>query len=73
MVDGISAGIRMAEAVVGLDSGPHRAGAFAPPPAKARRGLSANLDAALTTAQNPAPQNAGNGGARQPAPSAPAN
>lgn len=52
VVDGISAGIRMAEAVVGLGSGPHRAGAFAAPPAKARRGLSANLDAALTTVQH---------------------
>ncbi|CAH0267821.1 hypothetical protein SRABI83_03562 [Arthrobacter sp. Bi83] len=54
VVDGISAGIRMAEAVVGLQSGHHRAGAFAPPPVKARRGLSENLDAALTTAQNAA-------------------
>ena len=51
VVDGISAGIRMAEAVVGLQSGPHRAGAFAPPPVKARSGLSENLDAALTAAQ----------------------
>ncbi len=51
VVDGISAGIRMAEAVVGLQSGPHRAGAFAPPPMKARRGLSENLDAALASAQ----------------------
>jgi Asp/Glu/hydantoin racemase len=51
VVDGISAGIRMAEAVVGLQSGPHRAGAFAPPPVKARRGLSENLDAALSAAQ----------------------
>ncbi|MBT2554050.1 aspartate/glutamate racemase family protein [Arthrobacter sp. ISL-5] len=52
VVDGISAGIRMAEAVVGLESGPHRAGAFAPPPVKARRGLSENLDAALAAAQS---------------------
>jgi Asp/Glu/hydantoin racemase len=51
VVDGISAGIRMAEAVVGLQSGLHRAGAFAPPPVKARKGLSENLDAALTAAQ----------------------
>jgi allantoin racemase len=51
VVDGISAGIRMAEALVGLQSGPHRAGAFAPPPVKARKGLSENLDAALTAAQ----------------------
>jgi allantoin racemase len=51
VVDGISAGIRMAEAVVGLQSGPHRAGVFAPPPVKARKGLSENLDAALTAAQ----------------------
>lgn len=54
VVDGISAGIRMAEAVVGLQSGPHRAGAFAPPPAKARKGLSENLDAALAAAQRAA-------------------
>lgn len=52
VVDGISAGIRMAEAVVGLQSGPHRAGAFAPPPVKARKGLSENLDAALAAAQS---------------------
>ncbi|SDP60782.1 Asp/Glu/hydantoin racemase [Arthrobacter sp. ok909] len=52
VVDGISAGIQMAQSVVNLQSGPHRAGAFAPPPAKPRRGLSDNLDAALTTAQN---------------------
>jgi allantoin racemase len=51
VVDGISAGIRMAEAVVGLQSGPHLAGAFAPPPVKARKGLSENLDAALAAAQ----------------------
>ncbi|WP_211882906.1 aspartate/glutamate racemase family protein [Pseudarthrobacter albicanus] len=54
VVDGISAGIRMAETVVALQSGPHRAGAFAPPPAKARRGLSENLDTALTAAQSAA-------------------
>jgi len=52
VVDGISAGIRMAEAVIGLQSGPHRAGAFAPPPVKARKGLSENLDAALAAAQS---------------------
>ncbi|MET3936818.1 aspartate/glutamate racemase family protein [Arthrobacter sp. OAP107] len=51
VVDGISAGIRMAEAVVALQSAPHRAGAFAPPPVKARKGLSEHLDAALTAAQ----------------------
>ncbi|MCE3244529.1 MAG: Asp/Glu racemase [Arthrobacter sp.] len=51
VVDGISAGIRMAEAVVGMQSGPHRAGAFSAPPVKGRRGLSENLDAALTAAQ----------------------
>ncbi|MEK0154466.1 aspartate/glutamate racemase family protein [Arthrobacter oryzae] len=39
------------QAVVGLQSGPHRAGAFAPPPSKARKGLSENLDAALAAAQ----------------------
>ena len=64
VVDGISAGIRMAEAAVGLQSGTHRAGAFAPPPVKARRGLSENLDAALTAAQT---------AAHAAAPAAPAN
>lgn len=54
VVDGISAGIRMAEAVVGLQSGPHRAGAFAPPPPKDSKGLSENLDAALSAARNSA-------------------
>ena len=54
VVDGISAGIRMAEAVVGLQSGPHRAGAFAPPPPKDRKGLSEDLDAALSAARNSA-------------------
>lgn len=54
VVDGISAGIRVAEAVVGMQSGPHRAGAFSAPPVKARKGLSENLDAALTAAQTAA-------------------
>ena len=54
VVDGISAGIRMAEAIVELQSGLHRAGAFAPPPVKARKGLSEILDAALTAAQTAA-------------------
>ncbi|MFD1210627.1 aspartate/glutamate racemase family protein [Arthrobacter sp. GCM10027362] len=52
VVDGISAGIRMAEAVVGLRSGTHRAGSFAPPPAKRRAGLSEALDAALADVQS---------------------
>ncbi|KIC68180.1 aspartate/glutamate racemase family protein [Arthrobacter sp. NQ7] len=51
VVDGISAGIRMAEAVAALQSGQHRAGAFAPPPPKDRKGLSGNLDAALAARQ----------------------
>ncbi|MEZ2391492.1 aspartate/glutamate racemase family protein [bacterium RCC_150] len=51
VVDGISAGIRMTEAIVALQSGFHRQGAFAPPPLKDRRGLSENLDAALTAIQ----------------------
>ncbi|MDE8667733.1 aspartate/glutamate racemase family protein [Pseudarthrobacter sp. H3Y2-7] len=54
VVDGIAAGIRMAEAVVGLQSGTHRAGAFAPPPIKTRKGLSENLNAALSNAQTTA-------------------
>ncbi|WP_416417636.1 aspartate/glutamate racemase family protein [Paenarthrobacter aromaticivorans] len=52
VVDGISAGIRMTEAVVALKSGVHRGGSFAAPPVKRRRGLSENLDAALTAAQS---------------------
>ncbi|WP_104060617.1 aspartate/glutamate racemase family protein [Arthrobacter sp. 4R501] len=56
VVDGISAGIRMTEAVVALQSGFHRQGAFAPPPVKRRSGLSENLDAALAAAQNAAAQ-----------------
>ncbi|MDI2036551.1 aspartate/glutamate racemase family protein [Paenarthrobacter nitroguajacolicus] len=52
VVDGISAGIRMTEAVVSLKSGTHRGGSFAAPPVKARRGLSENLDAALAAAQS---------------------
>ncbi|WP_037370729.1 aspartate/glutamate racemase family protein [Amycolatopsis orientalis] len=51
VVDGIGAGIRFAEAVVGLKSGPHRAGSFAVPPRKARSGLSPELDAMLASAQ----------------------
>ncbi|NSX36549.1 aspartate/glutamate racemase family protein [Pseudarthrobacter oxydans] len=51
VVDGISAGIRMTEAVVMLQSGVHRQGSFAPPPAKKRKGLRESLDAALATAQ----------------------
>ena len=51
VVDGIGAGIRLAEAVVGLASGTHRAGAFAPPPVKRRHGLPADLDRALTLTQ----------------------
>ncbi len=52
VVDGISAGIRMTEAVVALKSGVHRGGSFAAPPVKRRQGLSENLDAALTAAQS---------------------
>ncbi|MGO4248182.1 aspartate/glutamate racemase family protein [Paenarthrobacter sp. RAF54_2] len=54
VVDGISAGIRMTEAVVALKSGVHRGGSFAAPPVKRRQGLSENLDAALTGAQSAA-------------------
>ncbi|MEA5453376.1 aspartate/glutamate racemase family protein [Sinomonas sp. JGH33] len=51
VVDGIGAGVRLAEALVGLRSGVHRAGSFAPPPPKRRAGLSPALDAALDAAQ----------------------
>lgn len=55
VVDGIGAGVRLAEAVIGLQSGPHRAGSFAPPPPKRRTGLSPAMDAALDAAQSPSP------------------
>ncbi|MEV0084101.1 aspartate/glutamate racemase family protein [Saccharopolyspora sp. NPDC050642] len=51
VVDGIGAGIRLAEAIVELNPGPHRAGSFAAPPPKPRSGLSPALDAALEAAQ----------------------
>ncbi|MCY0906602.1 aspartate/glutamate racemase family protein [Arthrobacter sp. H14-L1] len=51
VVDGIGAGIRLAEAVIGLRSGPHRAGSFAPPPPKRRDGLSPAMNAALDAVQ----------------------
>ncbi|MCE4026998.1 aspartate/glutamate racemase family protein [Microbacterium sp. Au-Mic1] len=51
VVDGIGAGVRLAEAVVGLASGTHRAGAFAAPPRKPRRGLSPALNRAFDRAQ----------------------
>lgn len=54
VVDGISAGIRLTEALVRLGAGPHRSGAFAAPPVKPRQGLSAHLDAALSAAQKTA-------------------
>ncbi|WP_125611231.1 aspartate/glutamate racemase family protein [Specibacter cremeus] len=54
VVDGISAGIRLAEAVVGLASGTHRAGSFAPPPRKPRKNLSPTLESALTDVQSAA-------------------
>ena len=47
-----SSAIRMTEAVVGLSSGPHRSGSFAPPPLKARKGLSTSLNAALADVQS---------------------
>ena len=51
VVDGIAAGVRMLEAVCGLTAGRRRSGAFAPPPAKPRRGLAPALDATLTALQ----------------------
>ncbi|KHL05009.1 aspartate/glutamate racemase family protein [Sinomonas humi] len=51
VVDGIGAGVRFAEAVVGLRSGAHRAGSFAVPPPKRRAGLAPVLDAALDERQ----------------------
>ncbi|WP_051478786.1 aspartate/glutamate racemase family protein [Arthrobacter sp. H5] len=40
VVDGISAGVKQAEVLAALNSGPHRAGSFAPPPPKINAGLS---------------------------------
>jgi Asp/Glu/hydantoin racemase len=51
VVDGIGAGIRLTESIVGLASGTHRAGAFAAPPVKRRAGLSPALDRALSLTQ----------------------
>lgn len=51
VVDGIASGVRLTEALVGLSCGPHRAGAFASPPPKPRRGLSDALNAALDESQ----------------------
>ena len=51
VVDGISAGVKLAEAIAALGCGSHRAGSFAPPPIKERRGLSAALDAQLAARQ----------------------
>lgn len=51
VVDGIGSAVRMTEALVGLASGTHRAGAFAPPPTKPRKGLSAQLNAMLDAQQ----------------------
>ncbi|NKX56460.1 aspartate/glutamate racemase family protein [Arthrobacter mobilis] len=54
VVDGIGAGIRLAEAVVGLDGGSHRVGSFAAPPAKRRAGLSPALEGCLDGLQDAA-------------------
>lgn len=62
IVDGIAAGVRMAEAVVAMTCGAHRAGAFAAPPVKPRRGLSPALDAALSAAQHAAASATASGG-----------
>lgn len=59
VVDGIAAGVRLTEALVGLGCGSHRAGAFAAPPVKPRRGLSAVLDGALDARQSHAATCAG--------------
>lgn len=53
VIDGISAGVRMCEALVGLQAGRHREGAFAVPPPKPRRGLSPTLNSLLDKRQQP--------------------
>lgn len=52
VVDGIGAGVRMCEALVGLRAGSHQEGAFAIPPQKPRRGLSPALTDLLDTRQH---------------------
>lgn len=54
VVDGIAAGVGMAELLVGLRTGIARAGSCAPPPAKPRRGLAPHLDQALSVLQGAA-------------------
>jgi len=51
VVDGIGAGVRMCESLVGLRAGSHREGAFAIPPVKPRRGLSPALTRLLDSRQ----------------------
>jgi len=50
VVDGISAGVAQAEALVRLAPGPHRKGSLAAPPVKDRAGLSSHLTALLAAA-----------------------
>lgn len=52
VVDGISAGVKLTEAIVALHNNPHRAGSYGPPPQKARKGLSTALDEQITRRQN---------------------
>ena len=46
-VDGVSSAVRHAETLVALGAGRARAGSFAPPPAKANRGLSSAIERLL--------------------------
>ncbi|MFJ6415372.1 aspartate/glutamate racemase family protein [Paeniglutamicibacter sp. NPDC091659] len=51
VVDGIGSGVRLAEAIAGMQTGTHRSGSCAPPPLKDRRGLSSAVDAQLSNLQ----------------------
>ncbi len=55
VVDGVGAGVRMCQALVGLKAGPHREGGLAAPPRKPRRGLSPALNTLLDERQQPQP------------------
>lgn len=52
VVDGISAGVKLTEAIVALDSNPHRASSYGSPPIKVRGGLPTALDEQITRRQS---------------------
>lgn len=52
VLDGVGAGVKQCEALIGLRPGRHRAGSFARPPLKARVGLTDDLERALNQIEN---------------------